>query len=99
MFKRMVARLMLFGIPFAMAYVATRPTPTPPMATTVPSGCIYPGSAEGSFELRFEASPCASIEVREGTRTYPAWILPAAQEAPGGLLDQKNPGDVINLPF
>jgi hypothetical protein len=74
MLKQITVRLLLFGIPFALSYVATRPTTstTPAMKTFVV--CTSPGSRPG--ELRISLHPDGCPDPGYDVKTAPARSIP-----------------------
>ena len=57
MLKRTVVRLLLFGIPFSLSYIATRPAPQPPAAQTFVI-CAY-GDQGRELVIAPEKTGCA----------------------------------------
>jgi hypothetical protein len=70
MLKRTVARLLMFGIPFCLSYVLTRPaTPATPSQTFVV--CSY-GDQGREITLATEETGCAKSKAQPSS-----WIVPA----------------------
>ena len=79
MLKRTVIRLLLFGIPFALSYWATRPSASAPPSPGKPFiVCAYPGDQPGELRFSLDTGPCRERgvtkdeETRERARTIPA---------------------------
>jgi hypothetical protein len=70
MLKRTVARLLMFGVPFCLSYVLTRPaTPVTPAQTFVV--CSY-GDQGREITLATTETGCAKNEAKPSS-----WIVPA----------------------
>ena len=69
--KRTVVRLLLFGIPFGLSYLATRP------AAAVPAGrafvvCAYPTDRPGELRISLDPAGCAQeMRVSDNPRRFP----------------------------
>ena len=82
MFKRIVARVLLFGIPFTAAYVFNRPA-TAEHVKKAPIVCAYPGDRPGELRLTLEQDTCkerTGLHSEVGPR--PASVIPAMQGLP-----------------
>jgi hypothetical protein len=91
--KRTVVRLLLFGIPFSLAYWATRPAPQKPGGQFFV--CAYPGDLPG--ELRIDLDPAVCAETVQPmseapVAVYPAIGIPQPPQSP-------TTGQSINIPF
>jgi hypothetical protein len=89
MFKRVVVRLLLFGIPFGLSYWAARP------ASQVAAGqsvvvCASPGERPGELRINLNLGGCHD--------TNPVEIVPAGRSLPDGVSAEVNRGSV-NVPF
>jgi hypothetical protein len=73
MLKQIAVRLLLFGIPFALSYLATRPT-TPVTARKTFVVCTSPGSRPG--EVRVSLHPDGCPDLANEVKTAPAWSIP-----------------------
>lgn len=56
MFKRAIVRLLLFGVPFAVGFLASRPAPATETKPTFVI-CAYP---DGEMRVSAEAAACAA---------------------------------------
>ena len=78
--KQSVVRILLFGIPFGLSYLATRPDPPVPANRNLVV-CAYPTDRPGEFRFSLDSTKCkdaARLESREPARTRPARrIIPA----------------------
>jgi hypothetical protein len=79
MLKRTVARLLLFGIPFTMAYYGARPAPAKSVPTFVI--CDFPeGSDTGRTIVVAETfSACSELEDRSQNNATQGVIRPAVR--------------------
>jgi hypothetical protein len=57
MLKQIAVRLLLFGIPFALSYLATRPT-TPVTTQRTFAVCTSPGSRPGEVRISLHPDGC-----------------------------------------
>jgi hypothetical protein len=73
MLKQIAGRLLLFGIPFALSYLATRPV-TPPAVSRTFVVCTYPGDRPG--ELRISLDPVGCPDDANEAKTIPARNIP-----------------------
>ena len=77
MLKRTLARLLMFGIPFCLSYVLTRPAPpvTPSQTFVV---CSY-GEQGRKITLATEETGCAKSQAQPSS-----WIVPAVGQPQQG---------------
>lgn len=95
MLKRIVARVLLFGVPFTASYVLNRPAP-PAETGKIPVVCAYPGDRPGELRIRLAEKDCSEQSLVNVDRRDPARTIPAAQSFPG----QDGPSDsAIAIPF
>jgi hypothetical protein len=73
MLKQVAVRLLLFGIPFALSYLATRP-PTPTGGAKTFVVCTSPGSGPG--EVRISLHPDGCPENGVDAKAVPARSIP-----------------------
>jgi hypothetical protein len=79
MFKRTVARVLLFGIPFTAAYVFNRPAPAEHLKKP-PIVCAYPGDRPGELRITLEQDTCKErTSMHSEAVPRPAWVIPATQ--------------------
>jgi hypothetical protein len=93
MMKRTVARLLLFGIPFTMAYYGARPTPVTDVPTLVI--CSFSESSDTGRTIVVAETPAAcSFRETSQNETSPDGIRPAARMSSGDAI-----GDVYREPL
>ena len=81
MLKRTVVRLLMFGIPFSLSYIASRPAPPAPAAQTFVI-CAY-GDHGRELVIAPEKAGCAKALPRASeSANRPGMIAPALQTAP-----------------
>ena len=93
MLKRTVARLLLFGIPFTVAYYGARPTPV----TTVPTFviCSFSESSDTGRTIVVAETPAAcSFKETSRNETSPGVFRPAVRMSSGDSI-----GDVDREPL
>jgi hypothetical protein len=91
MFKRIVARVLLFGIPFTAAYVLNRPTPAEHVRKT-PIVCAYPGDRPGELRITLEQDTCKErTSLQSEVAPHPALAIPATQSFPEAPRSPANP--------
>jgi hypothetical protein len=79
MVKRTVARLLMFGIPFCLSYVLTRPA-TP--VTTSPTFVVCSYGEQGrEIVLATEEAGCARSKAQPSS-----WIVPAVRQPESTML-------------
>ena len=86
MLKRIVARLLLFGVPFALSYWMSRPTPPAPgQPFTV---CAYPGNLPGELRISLDTASCrertGSQQEAVDARTIPTRRTPSHDDTKDG---------------
>ena len=84
MFKRAIARLLLFGVPFTFGYLATRPSR--PMESQ--PQFVVCASPDGEMRITPSASACA-----KGSTV----LIPAGRSLPEADIDSAD--RTVNLPF
>ena len=85
MFKRAIARLLLFGVPFTFGYLATRPA----RPTESQPQFVICASPDGEMRITPTAAACA-----KGSTV----LVPAGRSLPEAGLDG-SPDQTVNLPF
>jgi hypothetical protein len=96
MFKRIVARVLLFGLPFSAAYLLNRPAP-PAAAEEAPVVCVYPGDRPGELRIRLAEEDCSEgLNISADREPDPARTIPAVQTPPRGFSVDDSP---IAIPF
>jgi hypothetical protein len=76
MLKRTVVRLLLFGIPFALSYWATRPVASVAGNQTL-EVCAYPGDRPGELRITLDSAGCSKSEGSKITAVAPVSAFPA----------------------
>ncbi len=96
MVKRIVARVLLFGLPFSAAYLLNRPAP-PAATEQAPVVCAYPGDRPGELRIRLAEKDCSEgLNISADREPDPARTIPAVQTLPPRLsLDDS----AIAIPF
>jgi hypothetical protein len=79
MLKRTVVRLLMFGIPFSLSYVATRPAPRAPAAQTFVI-CAY-GDQGRELVIAPEKAGCAKALPRASESSNRRGVIAPALEA------------------
>jgi hypothetical protein len=97
MLKRTVVRLLMFGIPFSLSYIATRPArPAPPApAAQTFVICVY-GDHGRELVIAPEKAGCAKALPRASeSANRPGVIAPAFEKAPPRQRAIKPTNDVL----
>ena len=90
--KRMAVRMLLFGIPFTGAYVATRPSP-PVSAVRGFIVCAHPTDRPGELRISMDPALCAK-EQESNTDVTTTPTVRSSPQRSGYLLDKE-----VSVPF
>ena len=94
MLKRMVVRLLMFGIPFSVSYIVTRPAPPAEAARTFVI-CAY-GDHGREIVLATDKSGCEQSDSKpERPANRPGWVVPAGGQSSQPADRSKSTGDIL----
>ena len=94
MLKRTVVRLLMFGVPFCLSYVVTRPAPTAPPAQTFVI-CAY-GDQGRELVIAPEKTGCAKALPRASeSANWPGVIVPTLENSRPKPYTPKPANDVL----
>ena len=86
--KHAVARLLLFGIPFALSYLATRPA-QPAAGGQAFVVCAYPTDRPGELRISLDRKGCAKEKEPRGSDES-VTTVPAVRTIPGSSRNHNN---------
>ena len=96
MLKRMIARLLLFGIPFGVSYWASMPAA--PVAGNQPLVvCAYPGERPGELRITLDPAGCSANDGGSKVAGAPVSIHPAVNVP--RTMEDHGAMKSLNMPF